>query len=130
MPTNSTNEDELIQKQDKTIYEEFYITSALYKWYLQQKELNLTHNSKHRSHFCLLILIQKAIYQQLREHSQDRDSFVLSDDYKIKGKCNSISFNELLNIYFDLTVKAEHTGEKKYANGYKLKDKVINCQTK
>jgi hypothetical protein len=126
LPTNSTNEEELTQEQDKTIYEEFYITSALYEWYLQQKELNLTHNSTHRSHFCLLMLIQKAIFQELVEHSQDRDSFVLADKYKDTIKCNSASFNQLLNFYFDLTVEAENTGKKKYANGYKLKDKVIN----
>lgn len=126
MPTNSTNEKELTQEQDKTVYEEYYITTSLYEWYLQQKELDLTHNSTYRSHFCLLMLIQKAILQELVEHSQDRDSFVLADKYKDTIKCNSTSFNQLLNLYFELTVEAENTGKKKYANGYKLKDKVIN----
>ena len=100
----------------------FIIYSGLYTWYVQQK-LSLEHKSQYRSHFCLLMFIQSYLENNLKEHSQNAEAIVVSDNYKRKTKCDSKAFNELFNEYFDNVVEGNrHYSMDFFANGYKLKD--------
>lgn len=104
----------------------FIIYRGLYSWYLQQR-LSLSHNSKHRSHFCLLVFIQSYLENNLNEHTQNSSAVAIADIYKRDMKCDSASFNELINIYFDKAIEGSHNyGREFYSNGYKLKDEHIN----
>lgn len=116
----NTTKDEIIPPNSFIIY------SALYFWYMQQG-LSLEHNSKYRSHFCLLIFIQRYLENNLKEHSQDSKSVAIADTYKRHMTCDSAYFNELFNIYFDKAIEGNHNyGRDFYANGYKLKDEHMN----
>jgi hypothetical protein len=100
----------------------FIIYSGLYNWYMQQ-DLSLDHKSKHRLHFCLLVFIQSYLEDNLTEHSQDSSAVAIADIYKRDMKCDSASFNELFNSYFDKAIEGNHHYSLDfYANGYKLKD--------
>lgn len=112
--------------KEKIESKSFVIYSTLYYWYVQQR-LYLNHKAKNRSHFCLLVFIQIYLDNNFNEHSQDSSAVVISDIFKDNMKCNSDSFNELLNIYFDLAIEGSHNyGGDFYANGYKLKNNYIN----
>lgn len=118
--------DEIVKSKKKdTHVDKVLIPLPLYHWYLQQN-LDLTHRLQNRSHFCLLYLVQLYITNELTEHSRDTASVVIGDKFKDLIKCNSASFNELLNKYFELTIAGNRTGKKVYATGYRLKDEHLN----
>lgn len=116
----NTTKDEIVHPESFIIYE------GLYFWYMQQR-LSLSHKAMHRSHFCLLVFIQGYLENNLNEHSQDSSAVAVADIYKRDMKCDSASFNELFNIYFDKAIEGSHNyGREFYSNGYKLKNEHIN----
>lgn len=116
----NTSKDKITSPDSLVIY------SGLYFWYVQQR-LSLEHKSKYRSHFCLLMFIQNYLEDNLKEHFIESSAVAISDKYKRDMICDSSSFNELFDIYFDKAVEGNHHYSMPfYSNGYKLKDEYLN----